>query len=140
MTMLARGRALGLLGAAATAVLPRLARAQSGGPALRLGTNISDAFAEPWYAVDAGYLDKAGISASLQTFAGSGATATALAAGAIDLAVIDAVSVANAQSHGVAFVAIAPSGLFRVSDPSSVLCVDKSSPVNSARDLAGKLV
>jgi NitT/TauT family transport system substrate-binding protein len=135
-----RGRALGLLSAAATVAAPRLARAQSGAPALRLGTNISDAFAEPWYAVDAGYLDRAGISASLQTFAGSGATATALAAGAIDLAVIDAVSVANAQSHGVDFVAIAPSGLFRVSDPSSVLCVDKSSALSGARDLVGKLV
>jgi NitT/TauT family transport system substrate-binding protein len=137
---MARGRALGLLGAGAAAAVPRSARAQSGSPALRLGTNISDAFAEPWYALDAGYLDRAGITASLQIFAGSGATATALAAGAIDLAVIDAVAVANAQLHGVDFIAIAPSGLFRVADPSSVLCVDKSSSLSSARDLVGKLV
>jgi NitT/TauT family transport system substrate-binding protein len=135
-----RGHALGALAAAATASLPSVARAQNATPALRLGTNISDAFAEPWYAVDNGYLDRAGINASLQTFAGSGATATALAAGAIDLAVIDAIAVANAQAHGVDFVGIAPSGLFRVSNPSSVLCVDKSSTVSTARDLAGKLV
>ena len=139
-TTMARGRALGVLGATAAATVARPARAQSAGPVLRLGTNISDAFAEPWYALDAGYLDRAGISATPQTFAGSGATATALAAGAIDLAVIDAISVANAQSHGVDLVAIAPSGLFRVSNPSSVLCVDKTSPLTSPRDLAGKLV
>lgn len=135
-----RSHALGLLTAAATATAPRFARAQSAAPALRLGTNISDAFAEPWYAVDAGYLDRAGITATLQTFAGSGATSTALAAGAIDLAVIDAIAVANAQSHGVDFVGIAPSGLFRVAEPSSVLCVDKSSTLSSAKDLVGKLV
>jgi NitT/TauT family transport system substrate-binding protein len=139
-TTMARGRALGLLAAASLAATPRPARAQSTAPALRLGTNISDAFAAPWYALDGGYLDRAGISASLQIFAGSGATATALAAGAIDLAVIDAISVANAQSHGVDLIAIAPSGLFRVSDPSSVLCVDKSSTLTGARDLADKLV
>ncbi len=133
-----RRRALGVLAAAAAVTAPRIARAQS--TALRLGTNISDAFAEPWYANDGGYLDRAGINASLQTFAGSGATATALAAGAIDLGVIDAVAVANAASHGVDFVAIAPSGLFRVSDPSSVLCVDKSSTLSTAADLSGKLV
>ena len=129
-----------MLAAAAAASIPRFAQAQSAAAPLRLGTNISDAFAEPWYAVDAGFLDRAGINATLQTFAGSGATATALAAGAIDLAVIDAIAVANAQSHGVDFVGIAPSGLFRVSNPSSVLCVDKSSPVNAPRDLVGKLV
>ena len=140
ISMIARRRALGLLAAGATATLPRFARAQSSAPMLRLGTNISDAFAEPWYAVDGGYLDRAGINASLQTFAGSGATATALAAGAIDLGVIDAVAVANAISHGVDFIGIAPSGLFRVSNPSSVLCVDKSSTLSTARDLVGKLV
>jgi NitT/TauT family transport system substrate-binding protein len=135
---ISRSGALALLAAATAA--PRPARAQSSAPMLRLGTNISDAFAEPWYAVDAGYLDRAGISASLQTFAGSGATATALGAGAIDLGVIDAIAVANAISHGVDFVAIAPSGLFRVANPSSVLCVDKSSTLSAPRDLAGKLI
>src|SRR5580692_3272544 len=135
-----RARALSLVAASASFAMPLRGRAQSASQPVRLGSNISDAFAEPWYAVDAGYLQRAGINATLQIFPGSGATATALAAGAIDLAVIDAISVANAISHGVDLVAIAPSGLFRVSDPSSVLCVDKSATMTGPRDLAGKLV
>ncbi len=107
---------------------------------LRLGSNISDAFAEPWYGVDAGYLQRAGIDATLQIFAGSGATATALAAGAIDLGVIDAISIANAIAHGVPLVGLTASGMFRVDLPSSVLCVAKTSAIKAPRDLTGQLV
>lgn len=135
-----RGFALGLLAAGAACATPLRAGAQSTAPALRLGSNISDAFAEPWYAIDGGFLSKAGIDATLQIFAGSGATATALAAGAIDLAVIDGIAVANAISHGVPLVGLTASGLFRVDDPTSVLCVAKSSALTAPRDLAGKLI
>jgi NitT/TauT family transport system substrate-binding protein len=135
-----RGRALGILAASAALATPLRGSAQSASPAVRLGSNISDAFAEPWYAVDAGYLQRAGIDATLQIFAGSGATATALVAGAIDLAVIDAISVANAISHGVPLVGLTASGMFRVDQPSSVLCVAKSSSIKAPRDLAGQLV
>jgi ABC-type nitrate/sulfonate/bicarbonate transport system substrate-binding protein len=138
--MTTRGRALGLLAAGAALATPLRGNAQSALPAVRLGSNISDAFAEPWYGVDAGYLQKAGIDATLQIFPGSGATATALVAGAIDLGVIDAISVANAISHGVPLVGLTASGMFRVDLPSSVLCVAKSSAIKAPRDLVGQLV
>jgi NitT/TauT family transport system substrate-binding protein len=135
-----RGGALSLLAASAALATPLRAGAQSAGPSVRLGSNISDAFAEPWYGVDAGFLQKAGIDATLQIFAGSGATATALAAGAIDLAVIDSIAVANAISHGVPLVGLTASGMFRVDLPTSVLCVAKSSAIKVPRDLVGQLV
>jgi NitT/TauT family transport system substrate-binding protein len=137
---IARGRALSLLAAGAALATPLRGSAQSASQAVRLGSNISDAFAEPWYAVDAGYLQRAGIDATLQIFPGSGATATALVAGAIDLAVIDAISVANAISHGVPLVGLTASGMFRVDQPSSVLCVAKSSAIKTPHDLSGQLV
>jgi NitT/TauT family transport system substrate-binding protein len=140
MQPISRGRALGVLAASTTLAAPLRGRAQSASPSVRLGSNISDAFAEPWYAVDAGYLQRAGIDATLQIFPGSGATATALAAGAIDLAVIDAISVANAIAHGVPLVGLTASGMFRVDQPSSVLCVAKSSAIKAPRDLTGQLV
>ncbi len=135
-----RGGALSVLAASAALATPLRGSAQTAAQPLRLGSNISDAFAEPWYGVDAGFLQKAGIDATLQIFPGSGATATALVAGAIDLAVIDAISVANAISHGVPLVALTASGMFRVDLPSSVLCVAKTSPLKTPHDLAGQLI
>lgn len=131
-----RRRALGVLGAGTAALWATPLRAQTP-PAVRIGTIIADSFAQPFYALDGGFLDKAGVSAQVQVFPGSGAISTALAAGAIDVGLIDAVAVANAQIHGVPLVAIAGSGLFVAASPTGFLCVDKTAPYKDPKDLAG---
>jgi NitT/TauT family transport system substrate-binding protein len=135
-----RGRAIGLLGAAAAASRPRPLGAQTPAPVVRMGTILADSFAQPFYAVDGGFLDRAGINGQVTVFPGSGAISTAVAAGAIDVGLCDAVVIANGLIHNVPFATIAGSGLFRATEPSGFLCVDKSSALKDPKELNGKSI
>lgn len=44
-----------------------------------MGTILADSFAQPFYALDGGFLDRAGIAGQVTIFAGSGAISTAVA-------------------------------------------------------------
>jgi len=137
---MARGRAIGLLGAAASATWASQLRAQTSAPVVRMGTILADSFAQPFYALDGGFLDRAGISGQVSVFPGSGAISTAVAAGAVDLGLCDAVVIANGLIHNVPFATIAGSGLFRATEPTGFLCVDKSSTLKDPADLNGKSI
>jgi NitT/TauT family transport system substrate-binding protein len=118
----------------------RPARAQTAAPVIRMGTILADSFAQPFYAVDAGFLDRAGISGQVTVFPGSGAISTAVAAGAIDIGLCDAIVIANGLVHNIPFATIAGSGLFKATEPTGLLCVDDASPIKDAKDLSGKSI
>src|ERR1700747_3587121 len=124
MTIGRRG-AIGLLGAPGAAAWARPLRAQTAAQPVRMGTIIADSFAQPFYAVDGGFLEKAGIDGQITVFPGSGEVSTAVAGGAIDVGLCDVVAIANGVIHNVPFTTIAGSGLFVGSAPTGVLCVDK---------------
>jgi NitT/TauT family transport system substrate-binding protein len=138
MQMISRSNVLRLAGgAAAAALLPARARAQTAPAVVRMGTILADSFAQPFYAIDGGFLDRAGITGQVSVFPGSGAISTAVAAGAIDIGLCDAIVIANGLIHNVPFATIAGSGLFKGTEPTGVLCVERASTLKEPRELNG---
>src|SRR6185312_6397955 len=103
--------------AAATAA-PAPAGAQPDRP-LRIGAETNETYGEALYGVDGGFFRRAGLTVEPQLFASAGPIATAVAAGAIEVGLTDALVLANAVKRGVPLVAIAGAGLFRTTDPTS---------------------
>jgi NitT/TauT family transport system substrate-binding protein len=105
---------------------------------LRIGTTPNDSFAEPFYAANQGFFQRAGLNVAVQPF-GSGATVTtALAGNAIDIGITNAISLANAVEHGVPFQFFAVAATY---NPFEVaLCVASDGPINEAKDLNGKTI
>jgi NitT/TauT family transport system substrate-binding protein len=131
-----RKTSLGLL-AAAAATLPVRGAAQAP-PVLRAGVESGvEAFCELQYGVESGVFARAGLNVETTSFSSAGPIATALAGGALDIGTVDGILLANAVNRGIPLVAIAGSGLFRATEPSSGLCVLTSSPLRTAKQFEG---
>ncbi len=100
----------------------------------------ADAFAEAVYADAAGFFKSAGLSVELVSVANSGAMGAAVAGGAIDIGLGNAIAIANAREGGLPFYAIAPSALFEASEPATLLLAGQASPFKTAKDLEGKTI
>jgi NitT/TauT family transport system substrate-binding protein len=133
-----RSKALALL-AAGTALAPRALRAQAPVP-LRVGTVLADSYAEPYYALDQGFFERAGLAAEVIPFANGAAMAAAAAGGSVDIGVGDAVEIANGVSRGVPFELIAGAGLYTSKAATTALCVLKDAPITHASELEGQTV
>lgn len=119
--------------------MPRRLQAQT--PAtIRVGVEPVDAFAEPLYGIDSGIFARAGFNVEPTMFRSSGAIASAVVGGALDVGLTDAIALANAANHGVPLLAIAASGLSRTADPSSALFVPKGSPLRTAKSFEGQAI
>jgi NitT/TauT family transport system substrate-binding protein len=125
--------------ALSTIALPREAASQAA-PAIRIGTSPAEAYAQPFYAQDAGFFQRAGLNVDVQLLANGATVSAAVAGGALDFGVSTIVSLANAITRGVPFVMIAPAAMTTAKAPSGLLCVAKSSPYHSAKDLEGKTI
>ncbi len=134
--MIKRAGVLALLGAAAVA--PRAARADA--PVIRIACMTTDAFMQGVYADAAGFFKAAGLTVEPTMLANSGSIAAAVAGGSVDIGLGNPISLANAVESGLPFYAIAPSALFVDSKPQSFMIVEKTSAVQSAKDLAGKTI
>lgn len=99
-----------------------------------------DLFAGGYFAVDQGFFKAAGLDVQITTLANGGAAATALAGGSGDIAVTNLVSVGTAVEHGLPLTVIAGAGLYSTHSPTTAICVTKTSPLKTARDLEGKTV
>ena len=130
-----------LAGFASAYAAPLLARAALGQeqPPLRLATAPLDVSAEPYYALEMGFFRRAGLSnVTLQTIPTGAAMASAVAGGAIDIAISNIVSIAQAHQRSIPFTLIAPAGLYSSAAPTSMLMVANNSPLRTAGDLNGK--
>ncbi|MGA2393217.1 MAG: ABC transporter substrate-binding protein [Candidatus Lustribacter sp.] len=133
-----RASALGLL--AAAAALPPL-RASAQAVPLRLGVESgAETFAELAYGANAGIFARAGMDAQVSMFPTAGPISAALAGNALDIGTVDLILLANAVNHGLPFVAIASSGLFRTKEPTSGLCVPSASAIRKAKDFEGTTI
>jgi NitT/TauT family transport system substrate-binding protein len=130
------GGAAGLVAAS----LARPLRAQPAALPVRVAEVGIDLYAEAYYAQDQGFFKNAGLNAEIATFSNGAAAQTAVAAGAADVGVSNPVAIAAAVTHGVPFTVIAGAGLYSTKAPSTALCVAKSSPLKTAKDLEGKVV
>lgn len=124
--------AAGIAGAAS----PKAARAQAN--TIRIGAPFSDTFGAPFYAAQAGAFARAGFAIDVTALSNAGAVAAAIAGGALDLGIGDFVSSTNAILRGLPIQLLAGCGLYRSSEPNSVIAVSKESAIRSPRDLPGK--
>jgi NitT/TauT family transport system substrate-binding protein len=137
MAVLPRSTFLTALGAGVTAAtFPRRAGAQAN--KVRVAAPFSDTFGAPFWAKDAGAFARAGFDIEVTSLSNAGAVAAALAGGAVDLGIGDFVSSTNAILKGLPIQLIAGCGLYLASEPNSIICVPKDSPVKSVHDLEGK--
>jgi len=130
---------LALLLAAVLSVVSSAARADDAN-AINVLAVANDLYAGAYYAQDGGYFKAAGLDVAVTTLANGGAALTALAGGSADIAVTNLVSVATAVAHGVPLTVIAGAGLYSTRAASTAICVLKTSPLHTARDLEGKTI
>ena len=138
--MLTRATALRLFAAAGVA-LPATAAAQTG-PLIRVGDRVGrrDVRRAALRRRLRHLRASAGLNVQLSEFPSAGPIAAALVGGSLDVGTGDVILLANAVNRGVPIVAIASSGLFRTTEPTSGLCVLKSSTVKTAKDFEGQTI
>jgi NitT/TauT family transport system substrate-binding protein len=136
---LSRRRVLGLIAAASTVVAPAAGRAQTAN-LVRIGSTPSDSFAEPYFAADQGYFTRAGLNAPITNFSAGGPIVQAAAAGAVDVGIGDSIAVATAVRAGVPFVFFAGCGMYKTEAPTTLMCVPKTSPFRTPKDIEGNTV
>ncbi len=140
MSAFTRTRALQLLGAAPFAALPRAARAQSA-PAVRFGTSpTAESYLLPVFALESGIFARHGVNVNIVSLPNAGAISAALIGGAIDVAVLDPILIANGVGHGVPLAFFAGGGMYRSDASTSALCVAPDSPLRVPKDFEGKTV
>jgi NitT/TauT family transport system substrate-binding protein len=133
-----RSQLLAGAAAAGATLLARSAFAQDA--SLKVASAAIDSSAEPYYANDGGFFKAAGIDVTFMGGNNGPAIAAGVAAGAIDIGMSNTVSLVQARAKGLPFVVIAPGSIYTAKQPSSLMVVPKTSSVQSARDLTGKVV
>lgn len=110
-------------------------------PAINVGTAFAEGQAEAYYAQDAGFFAKAGLTVKLQQLQSGSAIAAAVAGGDLQFGVGNALPIAQAYARGIPFEIIAPGAyLYAAENKSQFLVVAANSDIRSAKDLAGKVV
>ena len=136
----ARSGMLSLVAAAAAAACVAPLRAQTAPSTIRMATPGGDAFAQPFFGTDMGFFAKAGFTPEISILNNAGAVVAAVAGGTVDVGLGDIVGISDAIESGIPLVVFAGGGLYLSSDPATILCVDRTSPLMTARDLNGKTV
>ena len=134
-----RRMVLGLAGGATLApLLP--GRAGADDIPLRMATINIDSGAEPHYAQDGGFYKTAGLRLDFQQFNYGQEIAAAVAGGALDIALSNMVAMTAAHAKSLPFVVVCPGALYLAKEPTTLMMVPKTSPIQTARDLVGKTV
>lgn len=99
-----------------------------------------DPGAEPLYAAENGFFQRAGLDVTLEPLGNGGAIASGVASGSIDVGISNVIAIETAHEKGIPFVVVAPGSDNVASAPSNVLIVAKNSPLQKAADLDGKII
>ena len=133
-----RSRAI-LSVAALTACVAAPARAQTKDK-LRVAFPTLDATSEVMYAHDMGFFERAGLDVELMPLVNGGPISAGVASGAIDIGLGNTITVMTAYKKGLPFTIVASAAMQVRAAPSGLLVVAKSSPIQTAKDLDGKVV
>lgn len=106
---------------------------------LALATLPVDASAQVFYAVDMGFLKRAGLAVELHKIK-AGEIPAAVAAGTLDIGWSNIISLAIAHQRGADYTVVATGGVYTRGKPTSALFVAKDSPIRAAHDLNGKTI
>jgi len=116
------------------------ASGQSALPILRVATITADSGAEAYYALERGFFKKAGLDVQLSPVQNGNQMMAAAISGTFDVIQSSITAAALARERGLPFVMIAPAVVWSSKSPTSLLVVERDSPIRSARDLAGKTI
>ncbi|HXF34699.1 MAG TPA: ABC transporter substrate-binding protein [Candidatus Acidoferrales bacterium] len=130
-----RARFLATASGAFALGVPFAATAQSTGT-LRVASTASDSYGEALYGVDQGIFKAHGLNVDLQILSSGAAIVAAVAAGAVDIGITNALPLVAAVQHGVPFLYLCPGGL--INQDEIGLCVSADSPIRTGKDLEGK--
>lgn len=134
-----RRRFIAGLAAGTALVAPRSAAAEPL-TTVRCGSVPVDGYGQPYYGAAAGIFRDAGIDLQITDLANSGAIAAAITGGSLDVGLGSPSQIAGAREKGLPFTFFAPGAVYSTDAPSSLLMVEKNSPIHTARDLIGKTV
>jgi NitT/TauT family transport system substrate-binding protein len=126
-------------GAAAAALAPRIARAQSLTP-VTIGMTTTDDASALLIGVQTGIFRRAGLDINVQKAPSGSATAEALAGGTYTFGSVSAITMVTAFGLGVPLLSVAPGGLYNSTTDFVVSVVKKDSPIQTARDLNGSTI
>lgn len=96
--------------------------------------------AEAYFAADAGFFDKHGITASISVFRGGAANAAAVAGGDMQVGVSSVLQLGQAVAHGLPFVIIAAGSIHDPRYNDASLIVTAASGATNLKQLSGKVV
>jgi NitT/TauT family transport system substrate-binding protein len=131
-----------LLTGALLAATARRGLAQTA-PALtpvRIASTNNDDVTAALYAIQQDAFRKAGLDVTLSTLNSGSAISAAVAGGAVDIGRSSMLPLITARGKGIAFMLVAPSGLYLESAPDSAVVVAAKSPLRTVKDLEGKIV
>jgi NitT/TauT family transport system substrate-binding protein len=117
---------------------PRAVLAQTAGPLVRVAGAPGDPYEEGYFADELGFFKKAGLNVAFSSLSSGTPIQEGVVAGALDIGIVTPLAVANAVTHGVENVIIAPGGINSAKAPVGYLLVQKNSGIETAQDLAGK--
>ena len=101
----------------------------------------SDISGSAYYAADNGYFKKAGLEAKFLALTSGPAIAAAVLGGAADVGYSNVISLAIAHSRGLPVTILFPANLHVHDAPTAgLLAVKKTSPIQSAKDMNGKVM
>jgi NitT/TauT family transport system substrate-binding protein len=133
------GAACAALAGAGAGVL-RPAAAQEPAP-LNVAAIPSDISGSAYYAADNGYFKQGGLAASFLGLANGPAIASAVLGGSADVGYSNVISLAIAHTRNLPVTILFPANLHVHDAPTAgLLCVKKSSPIQSGKDLNGKVM
>ena len=137
--MIRLNRRLFIAGATAAAAMPIAARAQSP-VTIRVGIIPAEICGQVIYGIEAGYFSRAGLDVQTQSFSSGGTIASALAGGAVDIGMVDVLSMINAHVRGVPFTGLAPTLVNSSEAPTFGIIVRGDSDIRAAKDFNGKSI
>jgi NitT/TauT family transport system substrate-binding protein len=130
-------RDLAVATAASGVLAPRLAAAAD---PIRFVTVGSESGAAAVYASELDFFKGDGVDVNVTIMASGGSVLPAVIGGSAEFGVSNPISLATAFSHGAPVVCFAATVYYRNTSPNSLLMVAKDSPVQTARDLNGKII
>jgi NitT/TauT family transport system substrate-binding protein len=125
-----------LLGAAS---LSRPAAAQDL-PKVRVMVLAADLFAGAYYAQDNGFFNNPRLNVEIIPTTNAGANVAAILGGAADIAISNPMTIAEAVTRSAPVTILAGAGLYSTNAATTVLCVAKTSPMRTMKDLEGKTI
>ena len=129
-----------VLATAAAIPIVRARSAEAETSLVRIGNSPVEANGSPFYAEDMGFFQRAGLTTHVDILHNGAAVAAAVAGGSLDIGPSSPFVFMNAWRHRLPVTLIAPGGLYESSEATTLLVVPPASPIQSAKDLNGKVI